>query len=84
MWLWGEMVFLDSALYLYGAVLCFGEWHPNWFFRISKFTLPLLHGPYVPPSYDLFTIPYGPLDALRSKGCGGSILGGRKPKRDIA
>lgn len=26
------------------------EWigHPNWFFRISKFTLPLLSGPYVP------------------------------------
>ena len=22
--------------------------HPNWFFRISKFTLPLLHSPYVP------------------------------------
>lgn len=31
------------------------EWvgHPNWFFRISKYTLPLLHGPYVPPSYYL-------------------------------
>ena len=31
------------------------EWvgHPNWFFRISKFILPLLHGPYVPPSYYL-------------------------------
>ncbi len=27
--------------------------HPNWFFRISKYTLPLLHGPYVPPSYYL-------------------------------
>jgi len=26
------------------------EWvgHPNWFFRISKFTMPLLKGPYVP------------------------------------
>lgn len=22
--------------------------HPNWFFRISKYTLPLLHSPYVP------------------------------------
>lgn len=22
--------------------------HPNWFYRISKFTLPLLHSPYVP------------------------------------
>ncbi|GAB2771786.1 hypothetical protein GCM10027275_13230 [Rhabdobacter roseus] len=24
--------------------------HPNWFFRISKFTLPLLESPYVPPT----------------------------------
>ncbi|HOY95695.1 MAG TPA: hypothetical protein PK509_08160 [Catalimonadaceae bacterium] len=26
------------------------EWagHPNWFFRISKFSMPLLHSPYVP------------------------------------
>ncbi len=31
------------------------EWvgHPNWFFRISKYTLPLLHGKYVPKSYYL-------------------------------
>jgi hypothetical protein len=31
------------------------EWagHPNWFFRISKFTLPLLDNPYVPKSYYL-------------------------------
>ena len=31
------------------------EWigHPNWFFRISKFTMPLLHGNYVPKSYYL-------------------------------
>ena len=27
--------------------------HPNWFFRVSKFTLPLLNGPFVPPSYYL-------------------------------
>ncbi|GAB4430753.1 MAG: hypothetical protein OHK0039_49350 [Bacteroidia bacterium] len=27
--------------------------HPNWFFRISKYTLPMLSGPYVPPSYFL-------------------------------
>ncbi len=28
------------------------EWagHPNWFFRISKSTMPLLHSPYVPES----------------------------------
>lgn len=31
------------------------EWigHPNWFFRISKHTLPLLDSPYVPKSYFL-------------------------------
>lgn len=25
--------------------------HPNWFFRVSKYTLPILAGPFVPPSY---------------------------------
>lgn len=40
------------------------EWvgHPNWFFRISKFTLPLLHGPYVPPSYYLDKLTDYPAD----------------------
>lgn len=38
------------------------EWigHPNWFFRISKYTMPLLTGDYVPKSYyldQLKTIP---------------------------
>lgn len=38
------------------------EWvgHPNWFFRISKFTLPLLKSPFVPASHylsDLNTYP---------------------------
>ena len=38
------------------------EWigHPNWFFRISKYTMPLLKGNYVPKSYylnQLETIP---------------------------
>ena len=38
------------------------EWagHPNWFFRISKHTLPLLNSRYVPPSFflkDLAEIP---------------------------
>jgi hypothetical protein len=34
------------------------EWvpHPNWFFRISKFTLPLIHHPYVPATYYLDTL----------------------------
>ena len=34
--------------------------HPNWFFRISKYTLPLLKSPYVPASHylsDLATYP---------------------------
>lgn len=31
------------------------EWigHPNWFFRISKYTMPLLKGDYIPKSYYL-------------------------------
>lgn len=31
------------------------EWvgHPNWFYRISKYTMPLLSGPYVPKCYYL-------------------------------
>ncbi len=31
------------------------EWvpHPNWFYRISKFTLPLIHHPYVPETFYL-------------------------------
>ncbi|OBX25579.1 hypothetical protein LX77_00457 [Gelidibacter algens] len=38
------------------------EWigHPNWFFRISKYTMPILEGDYVPKSYyldQLETIP---------------------------
>lgn len=29
------------------------EWvpHPNWFYRISKYTLPLIRHPFVPPTY---------------------------------
>ena len=31
------------------------EWipHPNWFYRISKYTLPLIDNPYVPPTFYL-------------------------------
>ncbi|MCC3153526.1 hypothetical protein Q3A66_11860 [Hymenobacter sp. BT770] len=36
--------------------------HPNWFFRISKYTLPLLHGPFVPPSYFLHELTEYPAD----------------------
>ncbi|RIV17828.1 hypothetical protein DYU11_30600 [Fibrisoma montanum] len=40
------------------------EWvgHPNWFFRISKYTLPLLNSPYVPPSYYLSSLVEYPAD----------------------
>lgn len=40
------------------------EWigHPNWFFRISKYTMPLLKGDYVPKSYYLDKIETIPTD----------------------
>lgn len=40
------------------------EWigHPNWFFRISKYTLPLLKSPYVPASYYLSDLTEYPAD----------------------
>ena len=36
--------------------------HPNWFFRISKYTLPFLRGPYFPPSYFLHELSSYPTD----------------------
>lgn len=36
--------------------------HPNWFFRVSKYTLPLLHGEFVPPSYYLNELTTYPAD----------------------
>ncbi|MBO0935764.1 hypothetical protein J2I47_04310 [Fibrella sp. HMF5335] len=36
--------------------------HPNWFFRISKYTLPLLNSPYVPKSYFLSELTTPPAD----------------------
>jgi len=40
------------------------EWvgHPNWFFRISKYALPLLKSPYVPTSYKLSELKQTPAD----------------------
>jgi hypothetical protein len=40
------------------------EWvpHPNWFYRISKYTLPFLHHPYVPATYFLNEIKQIPAD----------------------
>jgi len=40
------------------------EWcpHPNWFYRISKFTLPFIHHPYVPTTYFLNEVKQLPAD----------------------
>lgn len=40
------------------------EWcpHPNWFYRISKYTLPLIRNPYVPPTYFLDQVKQIPAD----------------------
>jgi len=40
------------------------EWcpHPNWFYRISKYTVPFIHHPYVPPTYFLNEIKQLPTD----------------------
>ena len=36
--------------------------HPNWFFRISKYTLPLIQSPFSPPSYYLSQLSTYPPD----------------------
>ena len=36
--------------------------HPNWFYRISKYTLPFIHHPYVPATYFLNEIKQLPAD----------------------
>jgi hypothetical protein len=40
------------------------EWlaHPNWFYRVSKFTLPLLKHPYIPTTYYLNELKEIPAD----------------------
>ena len=40
------------------------EWvpHPSWFYRISKYTLPLIRHPYVPPTFFLSQITQLPAD----------------------
>ena len=40
------------------------EWcpHPNWFYRISKYTLPLIRHPYVPATYYLNEVKQVPTD----------------------
>ncbi|HET9746150.1 MAG TPA: hypothetical protein VFP97_10570 [Chitinophagaceae bacterium] len=36
--------------------------HPNWFYRISKYTIPFIHHPYVPKTYFLDQIKQVPAD----------------------
>ena len=36
--------------------------HPNWFYRISKYTIPFIHHPYVPKTYFLNEIKQLPAD----------------------
>jgi len=40
------------------------EWapHPNWFYRISKYTMPLIRHPYVPPTFFLNEVKQIPTD----------------------
>jgi hypothetical protein len=40
------------------------EWitHPNWFYRISKYMLPLIHSDFAPKSWYLHTLPVVPAD----------------------
>ncbi len=40
------------------------EWitHPNWFYRISKYMLPLIHSDFAPKSWYLHTLPVVPSD----------------------
>lgn len=40
------------------------EWvpHPNWFYRISKFMLPMIHHPYVPETFYLNELKHVPED----------------------
>jgi hypothetical protein len=40
------------------------EWcpHPNWFYRISKYTLPFIRHPYVPPTFFLNEVTQLPAD----------------------
>jgi hypothetical protein len=40
------------------------EWvpHPNWFYRISKFTMPFIKHPYIPPTYFLNELERLPAD----------------------
>ncbi|MEZ0538604.1 hypothetical protein [Fibrella arboris] len=53
---------LDTAFKLTDEVDVHWVGHPNWFFRISKFTLPLIESAYVPKSYYLSDLTAVPTD----------------------
>jgi hypothetical protein len=40
------------------------EWvpHPNWFYKISKYTIPFIHHPYIPKTYFLNELKQAPVD----------------------
>lgn len=69
--IYNRMIFEDLEKYqdVLGSVIDFQhglevEWapHPNWYYRISKYMLPLIHGPFAPKSWFLHEIPVLPQD----------------------
>lgn len=69
--IYNRMIFEDLEKYSgeLGATVDFQheldvEWapHPNWYYRISKYLLPLISGPYAPKAWFLHEIPVLPQD----------------------
>lgn len=69
--IYNRMIFEDLEKYseALGATVSFQheldvEWapHPNWYYRISKYLLPLIHGPFAPKAWFLHEIPVLPQD----------------------
>lgn len=69
--IYNRMIFEDLEKYkdALGPVIDFQhelevEWapHPNWYYRISKYMLPLIHGTFAPKSWFLHEIPVLPQD----------------------
>lgn len=69
--IYNRMIFEDLEKYqdALGSAIDFQhglevEWapHPDWYYRISKYMLPLIHGPFAPKSWFLHKIPVLPQD----------------------
>lgn len=69
--IYNRMIFEDLEKYseALGTTVSFQheldvEWapHPNWYYRISKYLLPLIHGPFAPKAWFLHEIPVLPQD----------------------